>query len=123
MVAKLDRRVTAIALDLPGASRCQEGEHARFTVRDRTFAWLLDDHHGDGRIALHVKAAPGENSQLVDEDPERFHMPPYLGPKGWVGIWLDVQPVDWDKVESAIAASFALVAPAKLARSAGHNSR
>ena len=57
-------------------------QHVGFEVRGRRFAWFLDDHHGDGRVALHCKAAPGVNSALAAEDPARYFLPAYLGPKG-----------------------------------------
>jgi hypothetical protein len=53
-------RVCAICLALPQATT--EGDrHLGFSVRRRRFSWLIDDHHGNGRLAIHCKAAPGEN--------------------------------------------------------------
>jgi catechol 2,3-dioxygenase-like lactoylglutathione lyase family enzyme len=45
--------------------------HTGFLLRGRRFAWLLVDHHGDGRLALWVKAPPGEQAGLVAQDPAR----------------------------------------------------
>ena len=33
----------------------------------------------------------------MGSDPERFFRPPYVGPRGWLGVYLDV-PVDWGEV-------------------------
>ncbi len=66
-------------------------------MRGKRFAWLLVDHHGDGRPALWVKAPPGEQESLVSADARRFFVPPYLGPKGWVGIDLAADP-DWSEI-------------------------
>ncbi len=51
------------------------GGHANFRVRKRTFAYYLDDHHGDGVIGVVGKARPGENEALIASNPERFYMP------------------------------------------------
>ena len=50
---------------------------------------------------------------LVGSDPERFFVPQYTGPKGWVGAWLDVDP-DWDEIAELIEESYRLVAPKRL---------
>ena len=38
-------------------------------------------------------------------------MPPYVGPKGWIGIYLDGRRLDWGEVEHLIEQSYQLVAP------------
>jgi hypothetical protein len=38
-------------------------------VRKRTFAYYLDNHQGDGRIALVCKATPADQDFLVKLDP------------------------------------------------------
>lgn len=91
-------------------------QHLSFSVRKKKFAYWLDDHHGDGRIALNCKAPPGENRALADIDPERFYVPPYVGPKGWVGLYLDLASVDWHEVEELLRESYRLAAPKTLAR-------
>jgi predicted DNA-binding protein (MmcQ/YjbR family) len=108
-------RLSAICAELPEAEREPAGEHAAFRVRGRTFAYFLDDHHGDGIVGLVCKVAPGEADALVEADPERFYRPAYLGPRGWLGLRLDREPVDWDEVADLVTGSFRLVAPARLA--------
>jgi hypothetical protein len=73
-----------------------------------------DDHHGDGRLAIWCRAAPGVQAQLVDEEPDRFFVPPYVGPSGWVGVRLD-HDVDWDEVAAIVRDALVLVVPAKVA--------
>ena len=92
-------------------------QHVGFEVRGRRFAWFLDDHHGDGRVALNCKVPSGENRALVDADPEHFFIPAYLGARGWVGFWLDLDEVDWDRVEQLVYDSYRLTAPKRLASS------
>ena len=72
----------------------------------------------DGRPALWIKAPAGAQEILVGSDPERFFRPPYVGPKGWVGIVLDgadIGPADWDEVTAMIQRSYRLIAPKRLA--------
>lgn len=90
-------------------------QHLRFQVRGRTFAYLLDDHHGDGREALNLKAVPGEQAALVAADPARFFVPAYLGARGWVGLRLDVGEVDWAEVGELAHEAYRLTAPKRLA--------
>ncbi len=104
---------------LPEVEERLGGEHDRhiaFTVRRRTFAYFTDDHHGDGMLALLCKAPPGAQQALVASEPERFFVPPYLGHRGWVGMRLDIAPVDWVEAEELLVESFVLCAPKALAR-------
>ena len=109
-------RLGAICLDLPQARQEITGRHAAFRVRGRTFAYFLDDHHGDGIVGLAAKAAPGAAEALIAEDPERFYRPAYLGHRGWVGVRLDTGAVDWDEVAGLVVESYRLCAPKSLAR-------
>jgi hypothetical protein len=108
-------RLTEICSSLPQVTS-RGDQHIAYEVRKRKFAYFLDDHHGDGKVALACKAPPGENSALIDEDPERFFIPAYVGPRGWVGLRLDVGEVDWDRVEALVVESYRLVAPKGLSR-------
>lgn len=74
----------------------------------------LDDHHGDGRTALWVKAPPGVQELLVEAEPERFFRPPYVGPSGWIGIRLE-GAVDWGEITDFLADGYRLAAPKRLA--------
>ena len=107
-------RLTKICLALPEASRVLSGDHAGFTVRKKTFGYFLNNHHGDGIVAVTFKAAPGDNAKLVALDPTRFYLPAYVGPRGWVGLRLDVGNVDWDEVADFVGDSYRLVAPGRL---------
>ena len=108
-------RVRAVCLSLPEAAEAGD-RHLGFSVRGRRFAWLLDDHHGDGRLAVHCKAAQGESVAIVEADPHRCFLPPYLAQRGWVGAWLDLDNVDWERVEGLLVDGYRLAAPRRLAR-------
>lgn len=88
---------------LPDVTAEDNHGHTGFFVRGKRFAWMMVDHHGDGRLALWVKAPPGEQEGLVSADGGRYFVPPYLGPKGWVGINLDeASAPDWDEVTAML---------------------
>lgn len=112
-------RLTKICLELPEVTRQYNGQHARFHIRNRTFAYYLGDHHGDGIVSISCKVAPGENEDLVRMDPARFYIPAYIGPRGWVALRLDVGQIDWNEVADLALDSYVLVAPKRLAALAG----
>lgn len=106
---------TEICLALPEATRRVQGPHASFSVRDKKFAYFLDNHHGDGIVAMTCKVLPGDNTALSTANPKRFYLPAYLGPHGWVGLRLDVGPVDWKEVTALVTWSYKRTAPKRLA--------
>jgi len=109
------KRVTDLCKELPEAIFELTGKHATYQVRKRTFAYYLNDHHGDGIISVCCKVLPGDNAALIAARPKKFYMPAYIGPRGWVGLRLDVPGVDWKEVSELIRGSYRLVAPQKLA--------
>jgi hypothetical protein len=108
-------RLTKICLALPEARRNYTGQHAGFLVRKKTFAWFLNDHHGDGIVAVVCKVAPGDNTRLAASQLGRFYMPAYVGPKGWVALRLDSAEIDWHEVAELVAGSYRRIAPKRLA--------
>jgi predicted DNA-binding protein (MmcQ/YjbR family) len=108
------KRLSAICAKLPEAERKLEGDHADFRVRGKVFAYFLDDHHGDGIVAVCCKSALGENVDRVSRDPKRFYLPAYIGPRGWFGLRLDLAGVHWDEVRSIGESSYRLAAPRAL---------
>jgi len=102
-------------LALPETTREYRGSHAQFLIRKKTFAYFLNDHHGDGIVAVTCKVLPGDNERLIAANPDRFYMPSYIGSRGWVALRLDVGRVDWDEVSELVAGSYQLAAPKRLA--------
>jgi len=106
--------VRRLCLDLPEVTeRLSHGAPTWFVRGKKTLATVWDDHHGDGRLALICAAPPGVQAQLVDEEPDRFYVPPYVGHRGWIGVRLDVTP-DWSEIREILADAYRCVAPAKL---------
>ena len=95
-------------LGLPGVEeRVNHGMPTFAVVRRTAFCNL---HHPAGdRPTLWFKAAPGVQAELVDQEPDRFLVPPYVGPRGWVGLRLDVD-LDWDEVAAVVENAWRLVA-------------
>ena len=108
-------RLTKIARTFPEIERRIYGSHAQFLIRKKTFAYFLNNHHGDGMVAVTCKVLPGENKALVDAQPKRFYMPAYLASRGWVALRLDRGKVDWEEVRELLLGSYVLTAPKRLA--------
>jgi len=108
------KRVEEICQGLSETTSRRHGSHAAFLVRKKTFAYYLDNHHGDGIVAITCKVAPGDNQLLAKAQPERFYLPAYIGPRGWVGLRLDLATVDWTEVKELVLGSYSQVAPQKL---------
>ena len=106
-------RIRAVCLGLPEVVEKPFGDHTApaFRVRDKLFVFTSED----GSFVT-VKAPKGVQEVLVASDPERFFVPAYVGPKGWVGVRLDLAtPTDWDEVKEMITESYCLIAPRRLA--------
>lgn len=108
-------RVTEICLALPEAARTSIGDHFSFGVRNKKFAYYLDNHHGDGIVAVCFRTIAGENDVLLASDASRFYSPAYIGPSGWVGLRLDHGEIDWAEVADFLTDSYRLAAPKRLA--------
>ena len=102
-------KLRTIALRMPGTDEAINHGRPCFRVREKTFVMFLDNHHRDGRVAIWCKAPPGAQSMIVEGDPERFFVPPYVGPMGWIGARLDRKP-DWRAIEALVAESYAMTA-------------
>jgi hypothetical protein len=117
-------RLRKLCLALPEAHEVEAWGEPTFRVRNKLFAMYAapDNHHGAGRPAVWCKAAPGNQSLMVGAAPERFFVPPYVGPSGWVGVWLDRSP-DWSEVDDLLRDSYRLIAPRKLLAALGQKGK
>jgi hypothetical protein len=115
VIARRRARIEALVKSLPEATvTACGGQHLSLEVRGKRFGYYLDNHHGNGRLALNCKAEPGANRSLADSAPERFHIPAYLGPRGWIGLWIDLPTIDWEEVQSILIDAYRLTAPKRL---------
>jgi hypothetical protein len=102
-----------LCLALPETTeRVSHGEPTWF-IRDKKTFVMYADHHHDDRLAFWCAAPPGAQEELVAEEPERFFRPPYVGHRGWLGVWLDV-PVDWAEIRAIVTDAYRVIAPKKL---------
>ena len=119
MVTAADRertlgRIRSICLELPETSeRLSHGAPTFFVRGKRAFAMVITNHHGDGRFAIWCAAPAGLQRSLVEVDPERFFVPPYVGHRGWLGVRLD-RGLDWDELAGICEDAYAQVAPPSL---------
>ncbi len=117
--AKVLAKLRGICLALPETSeRLSHGAPTFFVREKRSFLMVLTNHHGDGRFAIWCAAPDGMQKMLVEADPERFFVPPYVGHRGWLGVRLD-RAVDWNEVAGIVEDAYADVAPARLVEAAG----
>lgn len=109
-------RVSVLCLALPESVREMQGDHVRFCVRKKVFAYFLNDHHGDGIVSICVKALQGENTVRAKNQPGQYYLPAYIGPRGWFGMRLDAGAIDWHEVQRIVQLSYCLVAPKTLSQ-------
>jgi hypothetical protein len=100
-LAERDRvlqRLREICLAFPNASeRLSHGAPTFFVRGKRAFLMVMDNHHGDGRFAIWCAAPEGMQQLLVDTDPDKYFVPPYVGHRGWLGVRLD-RGLDWNEL-------------------------
>ena len=82
------------------------------------FVMAAQAHHDD-RTAIWAAAPEGVQTALVAAEPTRYFRPPYVGHRGWVGVYLDVE-VDWPHVEEVIEDAWRCVAPERLVDELDH---
>jgi hypothetical protein len=113
--ARVRARIAASVEQLPEAKAVPIGEHLSLEVRKKRFGWFMSDHHGDGRLCINCKAPALVAAQLQSSVPAQFHIPKYVGARGWIGLWLDVPDVDWVAVDVCLREAYRMTAPKTLA--------
>jgi hypothetical protein len=112
-------RVRRICAALPETNERPSHGSPAFFIRDtRCFATFLDDHHGDGRLALWCAAPPEMQRVLVEGAPEHYFVPPYVGHRGWIGVRLD-RDASWDEIAGVLEDAWLTIAPKSLIRATG----
>lgn len=109
MVEEVLGRLREVCLALPEAVEKGGVVDHTFRVRDKIFAMFLDNHHGDGRVAMWCKAPAGAQDLLVGAEPGRFFVPPYVGHHGWIGVRLEGE-VDWGEVADLVEDAYRMTA-------------
>ena len=101
--------VRAVALGFPGTSERLSHGSPTFFAGKKTFANYVDDHHGDGRLALWAACTLIDQQALTQENPNGFFVPPYVGHRGWIGIHLN-RGLPLDEVAELLEDAYRLVA-------------
>jgi hypothetical protein len=111
------KRLRRVCLSIPGTmEKLSHGEPTFFTPK-RVFAMFANNHHDDGHVAAWLPASPGVQEALIEEAPEIYFRPPYVGGGGWVGV--ELSKVDDDQLGALVREAFQLIT----ARDAGAGSR
>ncbi len=108
--------VRRICLGFPAAEEKLSHGAPSFHVRGKMFLTFVDDHHGDGRLAVWCKSTLEEQRRLVASEPGRFYVPPYVGVKGWLGVRVDGTHADWIELAILVEEGWRSVAPPRVLR-------
>ena|SRR5436190_22234882 len=101
------KRLRRLCLSIPGTmEKLSHGEPTFFTPR-RVFAMFANNHHDDGHVAAWLPAGSGVQHALIDEAPQIYFRPPYVGPAGWIGV--ELSKVDDDLLGSLIREAYQLI--------------
>lgn len=93
--------------------RLSHGEPTWFVQGKKSFVMLDDHHHGADHLGFWCAAPPGVQAELVEQEPDRFFRPPYVGGRGWLGVRIDHE-VDWDEIARICADAYRQIAPKRL---------
>ncbi len=109
-------RVRDICLSLPEAHEVEAWGEPTFRVKNKLFAMYASEntHHGGGRPALWINSDQLTQDMLMRAKPTQYFKPPYVGPSGWVGAWLDGRP-SWIEIEELLREGYRQRAPKRLA--------
>lgn len=81
-------RVRRLCLALPEVTeRTSHGEAAWFVKKQFV---MFADHHHDDRVGIWAAAPENAQARWLDVGPDRFFVPPYVGGRGWIGVYLDL---------------------------------
>ena len=104
LVASQLARVRELCHQMPDVTERPSHGSPTFFASGRTFAYFLDNHHNDGRLALWCAAPDGAQAMLVDSDPDGFFLPPYVARQGWIGVRLD-RDLAWNQIAMVLEAA------------------
>ena len=113
-------RLREICLALPEAHEVEAWGEPTFRVRNKLFAMhsSAGTHHGRGRPGVWIASTHVSQDMVLRARPDRYFSPPYVGPSGWIGAWLDKNPL-WGEITELLRDAYRLKAPKKLADTLG----
>lgn len=104
------QQVRRLCLILPEVTERRSHGEPTWFVRDKKVFVMYADRHHDDRVGFWAAAPPGAQEAMIGSDPDRYFRPPYVGHRGWLGVYLDV-PADWDEVTQVIEDAYRCIAP------------
>ncbi len=115
-------KLRALCLAFPGAVEKEAWGEPTFRA-PKIFAMYAraNNHHGAGRPGVWIKAMPANQALMIESDPDRYFKPPYVGPAGWIGVWLDRRP-PWKEIAALLDDGYRQIAPKKLVAELDHRS-
>jgi hypothetical protein len=113
-------KLRRIALALPEAHEVEAWGAPTFRVKNKLFAMYAasGNEHTEGRASVWIKAAKENQALMIRAQPKKYFKPPYVGPSGWVGVYLDASP-DWDEVRELLKDAWRMTAPKRVLKAAG----
>jgi len=110
--------VRELCLDFPETEEVLSHGSPNFRVQGKTFAIYVINHHGDGRVCLWLHAPAGAQELYCEMEPAYYFVPPYVGPKGWLGVELN-QGLEWSTIAKRVREAYEMVAPERLSAAIG----
>jgi len=108
-------RLRSLCLALPDAREVEAWGTSTFRVKTMFAMYSSpDSHHGEGREGVWIKATMTNQALMVQAAPDRFFVPPYMGPSGWVGVYIDSPRTDWDELAELLRDAWRMSAPKRL---------
>ena len=102
----------SICLALPETAEVEAWGRPTFRASKKIFALFTE--RVEERASVVFKPEPEERPALLGDD--RFYIPPYFGPAGWVGLDLSTATVDWNEVAELMDTSYRQVALKRMLR-------
>jgi predicted DNA-binding protein (MmcQ/YjbR family) len=119
MAKNINDAVREVCLSFPEAEEFVSHGSPNFRVRKgKTFATYVVNHHGDGRVALWLNAPGGAQAHYTGDEPKHFFIPPYVGPRGWLGVHLN-KGLSWKRIASLVRQAYEKAAPPRLVAQIG----
>ena len=111
-------RLRAICLALPEAAEKDSHGHPNFYTKKvfAVFGGVVKGDHGSHRWSQSVLVLPDLLSREASLSDQRFFVPGYYGPYGWIGLDFRAAEVDWDEVADLVEQSYRNTATARLVR-------
>ena len=108
-------KLRKLCLALPEAHEVEAWGAPTFRVKNKLFAMYAEqgNNHTEGRASVWIKAGKENQALMIRAQPHKYFKPPYVGPSGWVGVFLDKSP-DWDEVAALLRDGWKLTAPKRL---------